>query len=252
MASKKAHLFIRRSHRYLGLVLGIQFLFWTIGGLYFSWTDIDEIHGDLQHKRPQLLSGNFNLISPDVVFQKSSYKADSIQSIQLISILGKPFYSVQFFTNTDFKKVLADATTGVIRTKISKEESIQIAAESFNEAPKVRSVEYITEASGHHEYRGKPLPAWAVTFDHPTNTTVYVSAEGGKVESFRNNKWRLFDFLWMGHTMDYKSRDNINNGLLRLFSLFGLITVISGFILYAISSKKSRKRSATPSVLISD
>ena len=37
---------IRKAHRYLGLFLGIQFLMWTISGLYFSWTDLDEIHGD--------------------------------------------------------------------------------------------------------------------------------------------------------------------------------------------------------------
>jgi len=69
---------------------------------------------------------------------------------------------------------------------------------------------------------------------------VYVSAETGKVESFRNNKWRVFDFLWMMHTMDYKSRDNFNNFLLRTFSLFGLVTVISGFALYFVSSKPIR------------
>ncbi len=46
MAKKKVDLFIRRSHRYLGVILGIQFLFWTISGLYFSWTNIDEIYGD--------------------------------------------------------------------------------------------------------------------------------------------------------------------------------------------------------------
>ena len=37
---------IRRAHRYLGLFLGLQFLMWTISGLYFSWTNLDEIHGD--------------------------------------------------------------------------------------------------------------------------------------------------------------------------------------------------------------
>lgn len=245
MASKKAHLFIRRSHRFLGLILGIQFLFWTISGLYFSWTNIDEIHGDFQHKRPPLLSGNSNLVSPAAVLKKFDYKIDSIRSIQLVSILGKPFYNLEFFTGKTFKKVLADATTGEVRPSISKEESIQIAAESFNGEPKIKSVEYITSTNGHHEYREKPLPAWAVTFQHPTSTTVYVSAEGGKVESFRNNKWRLFDFLWMGHTMDYKSRDNINNWLLRIFSAFGLITVLSGFILFFISSKRKRKERRT-------
>ena len=46
MASRKISLNIRKTHRYLGLFLGIQFLFWTVSGLYFSWTNLDEIHGD--------------------------------------------------------------------------------------------------------------------------------------------------------------------------------------------------------------
>ena len=37
---------IRKAHRYLGLFLGIQLLFWTISGLYFSWTIINEIRGE--------------------------------------------------------------------------------------------------------------------------------------------------------------------------------------------------------------
>ncbi len=86
------------------------------------------------------------------------------------------------------------------------------------------------------------MPAWAVTFEHPTNTTMYVSAEGGKVESFRNNKWRVFDFLCMGHTMDYKRRDNINNLLLRIFSAFGLKTILSGFVLFWVNSKRLKRR----------
>jgi hypothetical protein len=34
----------------MGVLLGIQFLFWTIGGLYFIWTDINEVHDDFQRK----------------------------------------------------------------------------------------------------------------------------------------------------------------------------------------------------------
>ena len=239
--AKNKHYYIRKSHRYLGIILGVQFLIWTVSGMYFSWTNNDEIHGDFQHKRPPHLAGNLNFISPTAVFNKSNIHVDSIQSIQLVSILGKPHFSVQYFFGRGLKKILADAVTGEIRPASTKDEAIKIAAESFVGEPKAKLVEYITSTDGHHEYREKPLPAWGITFDHPTNTTVYVSADGGKVESFRNNKWRLFDFLWMGHTMDYKSRDNINNWLLRIFSAFGLITVLSGFLLFWISSKTIRR-----------
>jgi hypothetical protein len=240
--AKSKHFYIRKTHRYLGVVLGVQFLMWTVSGLYFSWTDLDEIHGDFQRKHSPHLAGNFTLVSPDLVFRNAGGPVDSIHSIQLVSILGKPFYKLHYFSGKSFKKVLADATTGAPRTAITKEESIRIASESFAGTPKLKSVSYITSTTGHHEYRTKPLPAWAVTFDHPSGTTVYVSAEEGKVESFRNSKWRVFDFLWMGHTMDYESRDNINNWLLRIFSAFGMVTVLSGFVLFFISSKITRKR----------
>jgi hypothetical protein len=45
----------------------------------------------------------------------------------------------------------------------------------------------------------------------------------------------------MSHTMDYQGRDDFNNLLLRIFSLFGLFTVLSGFLLWATSSPTLRK-----------
>ena len=245
--AKSKHYYIRKSHRYLGVILGVQFLLWTISGLYFSWTDIDEIHGDFQHQHVPRLSGQIQLASPDSVLKQVG-DIDSIHSFTLINILGVPHYSLAYYSNGKPVKVLANASTGRIRNPINKNEAIEIASSNFNGEPKIEKVEYLTSTHGHHEYREKPLPAWAITFDHSTNTTVYVSSEIGRVESFRNNKWRLFDFLWMTHTMDYKGRDDINNWLLRAFSLFGLLTVLSGFILFWVSSKKFKGKRRSISV----
>ncbi|WP_370590006.1 hypothetical protein [Rufibacter sp. LB8] len=77
---------------------------------------------------------------------------------------------------------------------------------------------------------------------HPSQTTVYVAAELGEVMKFRNNKWRIFDFLWMLHTMDYQGRDNIGNVLLRIFSIAGMVTILSGFALFYVSSGFRRKK----------
>jgi len=41
----------------------------------------------------------------------------------------------------------------------------------------------------------------------------------------------------MTHTMDYETRDDFNNKLIRAFSILGLITVMSGFLLWLITSK---------------
>jgi O-antigen/teichoic acid export membrane protein len=41
--------------------------------------------------------------------------------------------------------------------------------------------------------------------------------------------------------MDYNTRDDFNTTLLRAFSLMGLITVLSGFVLWYISSPTLRR-----------
>ena len=65
--AKSKHYYIRKIHRWLGVILGIQFLLWTIGGLYFSWSNMDEVHGDFQKKNATLLSSDISLVSPTVV-----------------------------------------------------------------------------------------------------------------------------------------------------------------------------------------
>lgn len=238
------HLTTRRLHRYLGLVLGVQFLFWTVGGLYFSWSDMDEVHGDHQRKAVGLMSLNPNVVSPRIVWEnlQKAHSADSVAAVSLIQVLGKPVYQVKCPVHGGHhtQVFLADAVTGALRPPLTKAEAVQIAREQFREVAAVQQVEYLTDTHSHHEYREQPLPAYAITFDHPTQTTVYVAAELGTVQKFRNNKWRIFDFLWMMHTMDYQSRDNIGNWALRLFSIFGLLTILSGFVLFWVSSKKVR------------
>jgi len=243
---KSFHFRIRKIHRYLGLVLGIQFLFWTIGGLYFSWSDMDEIHGDHQKAHIHPLSANIQLANPQTVIQQIKQK-DSVNfifDIKLIQLLGKATYQITYSQEHDRgKKIqLADAETGKIRAALSKEEAIEVAKRGFSEEATIKNVEYLTSTNGHHEYREQALPAYAVTFEHPSKTTVYVATELGTIQKFRNEKWRIFDFLWMMHTMDFESRDNISNYLLRAFSIFGLLTIVSGFILFWVSAKTVNER----------
>ena len=244
MKKAEFHRKIRKSHRWLGVILGIQFLFWTIGGLYFSWSNMDEVHGDHQKAHIHPLESDIKLANPQDIIQKIKLKdtVNYIFDIRLIQLLGEPVYQIFYSKEHDRgKKIqLAYAVSGELRSPLTKKEATEIAQQNFSDDAKVKVVEYLTTTNGHHEYRESPLPAYAVTFDHPSNTTVYVSSELGTVQKFRNNKWRIFDFLWMLHTMDYQSRDNISNWLLRAFSIFGLLTISTGFILFFVSQRKSK------------
>ena len=223
---RKVSLKIRKAHRYLGIFLGFQFLFWTISGLYFSWTNLDEIHGD-HYKNLEYEPLSFeNLISPSLINTK-----EAINTLEIRDINKKPYYFVN-------KKWLFSARSGIRKNELTKNEALYIANKFMKEGLEVKSIEKITEVGKHHEYRKKLLPAYIISYKSDDNLKAYVSISDAKFQSIRHRSWRWFDFLWMTHTMDYEGRDNFNTITLRAFSLLGLITVLSGFTLAFVTTPK--------------
>ena len=96
------------------------------------------------------------------------------------------------------------------------------------------------------ESRGHDLPVWQVNFDDSRHTTVYVSPQTGAVVGRRNSIWRVYDFFWMLHIMDYSERDNFNNPLLVTAAVIGWLLATSGLWLVVtwLMRKRRRKRTA--------
>ena len=229
MVTKKAARNIRKIHRYLGLFLGIQFLFWTISGMYFSWTDIDDIHGDHFKKESPEMAHFTDLLSPSALDSRLT-----IQNISLREINATPYYWIN-------KEYLYNAHTGELKKGITEKEALSVAQRVIKSDLKVKDITLITETDEHHEYRERLLPAYVISYEDPSDVKVYISANDGAYQTVRHNAWRWFDFLWMTHTMDYDTRDDFNTWVLRGFSLLGLITVLSGFLLWYISSPTIRR-----------
>ncbi|WP_425392023.1 hypothetical protein [Ekhidna sp.] len=223
---KNNQYYIRKAHRWLGVTIGIQFIFWTVSGLYFSWTDIDEIHGD-DFLEPVEESTSLSILNiPDSLI---------VKELSLRIIDSKPFLWIN-------DSLLINSETGVLKQGVTKEEAEQIARKYVKDEFQIASSTLLTDVGAHHEYRGRPLPVWAVQFDSSEELTAYIAQSDGSFQRVRHQSWRWFDFLWMFHTMDYEGRDDFNNSLLRAFSLFGLFTVASGFTLFFITIKTKRKK----------
>ena len=220
---------LRKAHRILGVILGVQFMAWTLSGLYFSWSDLDYIHGDpwLQESNPVAWE-----LSALRLPEGSSNAFLSGQSLELRTLLGEPYWSIG-------DDVLVHARTGRTHGPITSDEAKRIVQERLVPELEIASVNMLTTTGPHHEYRERPLPAWQVQLQDGTN--LYVDAKTGELTRVRNTAWRVFDALWMFHTMDYATRDNFNNLLLRVFSLAGLVTVLSGLLLFG-ATWRSRRR----------
>jgi len=235
----------RKTHRYLGVFLGIQFLFWTLGGLYFSWNNMDDVHGEtlLKQEKKYFKNVDFSQIQKGIVTLEKEVDIDSIHSIKLVEVFGKQLAQLKYFNDNHLKLQLISVENGNLRPAFTGQECLQLAEQQLIEPIPVIKAEFLDKhtVGNHNEYRGKPLPAYAFTLDHSTKTTIYVSTELGQITSVRNNNWRRFDFLWMLHTMDYNTRDHITNWVLRIFSALGILTIFSGFFLFYRTSPTIRK-----------
>ena len=204
MKTKK---FIRSLHRYLSIFIAIQLLLWTVSGIYFAFNKIELIRGE-------------------------QYRLLSNVEYRIFDRLGQQVIA----SNKDGNIVYRTYPEGNMLEKLSVEEAKLIASIKTSLEPV--SAILLTESSPGSEYRGRSLPIYQITTSSKDDINIYLDPLSGDVLAIRSNSWRMWDFLWSLHIMDYDQRDNINNFLLRLFSILALVSSISGILLFFFSKKK--------------
>lgn len=210
----------RRAHRVLALVVGIQALLWMASGLYMTAISIDVIHGDhLAHTHRAPITAGTRLRAPvDVGIGPN-------ELLRLKQWQGQPVYEV----GQGVQARLIDARTGRSLSPIAKNTAQAIADSLYTGDAKVESIAWLTEAPA--EVGGRPPPMWQVRFGDGVATTLYISPSTGERLATRHTLWRAFDVMWMLHIMDYRTREDIGNWLLRVAATLGLLLTVVGLVL---------------------
>ena len=214
--------------------MGVQALIWTLSGLYMTAVHIDIIHGDhfIRHEEPRGVNAS-RLSSPGVV--AAAVKADTVR---LAGHLERSVY----IANTKAGDLLFDAVTGKRLRAPSRNQIERLAERSFTGPEKLVRLSLITDIPG--EIRARKPPLWRADFDGWNKPTLYLSPATGELVSRRHELWRVFDFVWMLHIMDYDERENVNNWLLRAFTWLALVTALSGvWLLWFAFPRRRRKAS---------
>jgi uncharacterized iron-regulated membrane protein len=217
----------RTLHKWLGLIVGIQLVFWTISGFYMVVVDLDFIHGDplVRNLHVPLSAG-----PPQLAFSEVARRFEGVTAVSLRALPGRaaPLYEVTTRTG----KVLVDATTGQQLSPLPRDLVSDLSQQYYAGAGKLASLTLI-ERDAPMEIQTRPLPLWRADFDDWLETSLYVHPDTGVLVTRRHRLWRWFDFVWMFHIMDYENRADMNNGLLRTATIAGLVTVLSGgWLLY--------------------
>ena len=124
--------------------------------------------------------------------------------------------------------------------KIEAQQAIDLVAEKTYLTPK--SVIEITEEESGAEYRGRSLPLYKIKTisEDSKEINVYVDPFSKEIVAVRSNQWRIWDFMWGIHIMDWNERDNIGNIFLKIFSILALISSLSGIYLFFTSASKQK------------
>lgn len=211
-------LLFRRIHKWVGLILGLQFLLWALSGAVMALLDKDAVGGH------GMSAAHVHPLPAETAFVDPSRLAalGPVSGLALRDLAGRPVYELQ----TGKGIALVDATDGQ-RVTIDAETARTVAAMA-NEAP-VRDVTRLEKSN--LEARDHSGPMWRVNFADAANNSAYVSAETGRFLVMRGDTWRTWDFFWMLHNMDYVSRSSFNHPLIIFVALGTLWLSGTGFYL---------------------
>ena len=212
---------IRRLHKWFGLVLGLQFLLWSISGAAMALIDHRKVAGEdsIVHSTP------------------SPTPAGVLSLAQVAQAVGQPISRIELRPLQDAWVYAATTPSGVQlvdpvdgrRIVIDDARAKTLAVAAFNGTAPVTSVSRVDKPT--LETRDFALPAWRVEFADKEKTTLILNAVTGEVAGSKTNTWRLWDFFWMIHIMDYTDRQSFNHPLIIIIATGCLWLALSGFIM---------------------
>lgn len=214
MTQRKFFKYLTRVHRYFGLILGVQILIWFTSGFVMSFFDIDQVRGE--HIAQKVM---FDLDRTSVLpIERLSIGV--VKSVELKSAVGAAVYKVTTEATAYFDAQTGAAWKGIDAVSAAKAASLYYKGKATT--PIIVKLEVAPI-----EYRGV-LPVWQVSYDDGPKTRLYLDVNTGELSAVRTRLWRVFDFMWMLHIMDYDTRDDINNWWLWLCSAMASLFALSG------------------------
>lgn len=225
---------IRKTHKWVALFIGIQVVIWTVTGMYMVAVHIDYIHGDhLVRTPPSPTYALGGLAPPNVVARL----APDATEVRLQTMLDRPVWRVE----TPAASYIVDAKSGQRLPPLSEAQVRKVAREIYTGTPDIVAVNLLTKSPIEMQTR-KP-PYWQVEFKGWNQPTLYISPTTGEMISRRHNLWRIFDFAWMLHIMDYSDRTNVNNPLVRVATWTAFLMALTGawLLLWSFPRKKKKK-----------
>ncbi|AKM09618.1 PepSY domain-containing protein [Croceicoccus naphthovorans] len=211
---------LAKLHIWLGWIIAVPLLFWTVSGLVMVAKPIEEVRGThlikTEAKRPlppgwlaaQLIEGEDRPVEMRTRMQNNSVVTSAIYADGKIE---------RYF-----------ARSGERVPEIDMAAARTIVAMEIEGGDRIAETKFFDAEHAPFDLR-RPIPVWQVTLEDGTH--VYVGRDSGQIEAVRTRFWRVFDFFWGLHIMDLQEREDTHHPLLVAFTVLAVLMTLMGAVL---------------------
>ena len=216
---------LRRYHVWLGWLVGLPFLFWTISGLVMVARPIDEVRGTNLLSPPPAMTFNGTLVVPKIA-------GVPVALLTLEPRASGPRWKINL---VDGGSRLADPSTGALLPRLGPADAAREVTARYKGKAKVVETSRVEAGSPPLELR-RAMDGWRVRMSDGTH--FYVDGGSGEIIARRTSWWRVYDFMWGLHIMDLQGREETNNPWVVTFAALSLLMVLLAIVLLPLTIRR--------------
>lgn len=221
MASQNWMRRLARWHIWLGWLVGVPIVMWTLSGLIMVARPIEEVRGEHLREPVEALplptDTNIAITLPEGDDQP-------VESVTTEMAGRQPVTTITYMGGL----IERFAPDGTELPPINEIQARLIVRDQIKGGDAVVSSTFFPADKAPFDFR-RPIPSWQVVLDGGTH--IYVNQQTGQIAAVRTRWWRIFDFMWGIHIMDISEREDTSHPILITFTALALVGSIFGCIL---------------------
>jgi hypothetical protein len=216
---------LRRWHVWLGWLVGLPMLFWTVSGLVMVARPIEEVRGEHLISAQGPISIEGRLIAPSV-------EGRQVSAITLVPRAGGARWEIDFH---DGESRLADPATGRLLPRLGAADAARELLARYQGTARIDQVSRVEANAPPMELR-RAMEGWRVRMTDGTH--FYIDGGSGAIVARRTSWWRIYDFMWGLHIMDLQGREDTSNPWVVSFAALSLAMVLLALTLLPMTIRR--------------
>jgi uncharacterized iron-regulated membrane protein len=216
-----------RWHIWLGWLVAVPLILWTVSGLFMTLRPIEEVRGDHLRAEARPIDAS-KAVVPALPLP--------VNKLALIDSGGRAVW-VAVMDGQRMQRFAGDS--GQLMGPVQVNEARILAERAFAGDATLSAIRRFSAEDAPFDLR-RARPSWQAEFSD--GTRIYIDADTGEVLALRTQFWRAFDFMWGLHIMDPLEREDTSHPLLWIAGGLSIVSVILGT---ALLFRRRRNRKVT-------